>query len=469
MDLRSLTITEAARLLHAKEVSAVELAQAHIDAIKNIEPGIHAFLEVFDDVLQQAKEADARIALGTATTLTGIPIAVKDNILIKGKISSGGSKILANYRASYDAGVIEKLKSAQAVLIGRTNMDEFALGSSTENSAYGPTKNPHDVSRVPGGTSGGSAAAVAAHMVLGALGSDTGGSIRQPAAFSGVVGIKPTYGSVSRYGLIAAASSLDQIGTLAKNVTDAETLFNAITGQDMRDSTSVSQNAYPPVSSKKRIGIPRDFLSAGVDADIRAQFDATLIRLIAQGYEVVDISLPTFAHALAAYYIINPAEVSSNLSRFDGIRYGFSVEAEDIRKVYEQSRGQGFGREARRRILVGAFVLSSGYVDAYYRKAQAVREAMRAELAQVFDAVDYIVTPTTPTPAFKLGEKEDPLAMYAGDIFTVPVNLTGVPAISVPSGNVVRDSVSLPVGFQAIARHGGEASLFALGRDIERN
>jgi aspartyl-tRNA(Asn)/glutamyl-tRNA(Gln) amidotransferase subunit A len=449
----------------------------YIDAIATKNGDIHAYVEVFDDVLEQAKRADEAIARGESKELTGIPLAVKDNILIKGRIASAGSKILESYRASYDACVIERLRKQGAIFLGRANMDEFAMGSSTVNSAYGPTKNPHDVSRVPGGSSGGSAAAVAAGLALAALGSDTGGSVRQPAALCGVVGLKPTYGAVSRRGLIAMGSSLDQIGTFGKTVDDARIVFEALRGHDGMDSTSLPDSSIKEhdtisTDAKKngpmKIGVPRDFLTEGVDADVRERFEETLARLLALGHEIVDITLLNIRYALAAYYIIMPAEASTNLARFDGVRYGLSVQGESVQEVNERSRGEGFGKETKRRILIGTFVLSSGYADAYYRKAIAVRDLIRADFTRAFQDVDVIVTPTTPTPAFKLGEKADPLAMYAADIFTVPVNLSGVPAISIPSGFVSRDGKDLPVGFQIIAPHGGEHMLFDIGRKIEQ-
>ena len=439
MDLTTLTIGGARKALDAKEFSALELTNAYLQNIEKRDGEIHAYLEVWEkDARDEAKRADVRIAHGESLALTGIPLAIKDNILIEGRIASAASKMLENYRASYDATVITKLKEQGAVFLGRTNMDEFALGSSTENSAFGPTKNPHDLSRVPGGTSGGSAAAVAAGIALGALGSDTGGSIRQPSAFCGVVGIKPTYGAVSRFGLIAAASSLDQIGAIGKTAADARALFEGIKGHDAKDSTSLPEVAGYD-KQPKTIGVPRAFLKEGVEPDMLAQFEQTLNGLQKAGYSIVDIKLPSLQYALAVYYIINPAEVSTNLARFDGIRYGLSVPADDIGGVYAKTRAKGFGAETRRRILVGTFVLSSGYADAYYRKARSVRDAIRADFARAFESVDAIVTPTSPVPAFKLGEKSDPLAMYAADIFTVPINLAGVPAISVPSGAVERE------------------------------
>src|SRR3989338_1790578 len=467
MNLETLTITEARRALDAKEYSALELTNAYLDAIAQKDGEIHAYLEAWEDsAREEAKAADAVIAAGKSQPLTGIPIAVKDNMLIEGRIVSAASKILESYRASYDATVISKLKAQGVVFLGRTNMDEFALGSSTENSAYGPTKNPHDTSRVPGGTSGGSAAAVAAGMALVALGSDTGGSIRQPAAFCGVVGLKPTYGAVSRSGLIAAASSLDQIGTLAKNVNDAKTLFDAIRGHDPMDSTSLPDGVISAKAERKTIGVPRNFL-ADLAPEMRAEFENTLQTLKDKGYTLVDVALRSLQYALAVYYIINPAEVSTNLARLDGIRYGLSVSADVIGEVYSKTRAAGFGAETRRRILVGTFVLSSGYADAYYRKARSVRELIRADFAKAFESVDAIVIPTTPSPAFKLGEKNnDPVSLYLEDIFTVPVNLAGVPAISVPGGTVERDGKKLPVGFQIIAAWSAEDTLFKIGSEI---
>lgn len=470
MDLSKLTISSARKALDAKEFTALELTDAYLAEIEKRDPEIHAYLEVWkDSAREEAKAADERIAKGDVKPLTGIPIAVKDNILIKGRIASSASKMLENYRASYDATVITKLKEQGAIFLGRTNMDEFALGGSTENSAFGPTKNPIDTARVPGGTSGGSSAAVAGNLALAALGSDTGGSIRQPSAFCGVVGLKTTYGTVSRFGLMAAASSLDQIGPITKNTEDARMMREAIAGYDANDSTSLPENVRTAAKNlKKVIGVPRALLEKGVDPDVLAAFEKTLTDLRTAGYEVRDIELPNLAHSLAVYYIINPAEVSTNLARYDGIRYGLSVPAEDISSVYEKSRGQGFGPEVRRRILVGTFVLSSGYADAYYRKARAVRALIRSDLEKAFEGVDAIATPTSPIPAWKLGEKSDPVAMYAADIFTVPVNLAGVPALSVPSGSVQRDGKALPVGFQLIGPHHGEDALLMIGADVEK-
>lgn len=470
MDVATLSIAKVRQALDAKEYSALELTEAYLGVIGKKDNEIHAYLEVWGEAARtEARRADEQIARGDSKPLTGIPVAVKDNILVEGRVASAASKILEHYIASYDATVIKKLKEQGVVLIGRTNMDEFALGVSTEYSAFGPTKNPHDHSRVPGGTSGGSTAAVAAAMTLVALGSDTGGSIRQPSAFCGVVGLKPTYGAVSRYGLIAAASSLDQIGPMGKTVADVQTTFHAIQGHDKNDSTSLSDELVEK-KEPKILGVPRNFLTKGIDADVLATFEKTLTLLQAKGYEIRDsIDLPSIHYALATYYIINPAEVSTNLARFDGIRYGLSVPAGSIEEVYAKTRGAGFGPEVRRRILVGTFVLSAGYTDAYYRKARAVRESIRADFVRVLNEVDAVVIPTTPTPAFKIGEKsQDPLAMYAADIFTNPVNLAGIPALSVPMGTVSRGGVELPVGFQIIGRARGEEVLFAIGEDVEK-
>ena len=461
-----MNIHTAHELLKKKEVSAVELARASLGAIEKKDAGIHAFLEVYDDVLAQAEEADTRIALGDAHPLTGIPIAMKDNILIEGRRASAGSKILENYTATYDATVIQKLKAQGAVFVGRANMDEFAMGSSTEKSAFGPTKNPRDTTRVPGGSSGGSAAAVAGDMVLAGFGSDTGGSIRQPAAFCGVVGLKPTYGSVSRHGLMAMGSSLDVIGPLAKTVADAEMLFEVIRGHDVMDSTTLPDD-WKRIEKKKTytIGVPRAFMATGVDPDVLAEFEKGLEALKTAGHKVIDIELPTIEYSLATYYIVMPAEVSANLARFDGVRYGLHVDGVNRIDDYKQSRRAGFGLEPRRRILLGTYVLSSGYYDAYYGKAMQARDRIRRDVLHAFETVDAIATPTTPAPAFKLGEKSaDPLAMYLADIFTVSANIIGAPALSVPFGSAERDGVSLPVGFQLMAPHLGEATLFALGK-----
>jgi len=438
--------------------------------IKKKDPEIHSFLETYDEAHEEALQATKRYATEGASTpaLLGVPIAIKNNILIKGKKATAGSKILENYTATYDATIITKLKEAGAIIIGATNLDEFAMGSSTENSAFGPTKNPVDTKRVPGGSSGGSAAAVAMGAVSVALGTDTGGSVRQPASFCGLVGFKPTYGAVSRYGLIAMGSSFDQAGPLTTTVADAELVHEVIAGRDAMDATTISKDTYPHVPLKETyiIGVPRHFLGEGVDPDVLTLFEEHIQLLKEQGHSVVDIELPLFEKGLAAYYIAIPAEVSSNTARYDGIRYGLSVDGETLLDVYEKTRAEGFGPEVKRRILLGTYVLSSGYYDAYYAKAEAVRELMREELRAVFTNIDLILTPTSPTPAFKLGEKSDLLSMYKADIFTVPVNLAGVPAISIPAGMVQREGVSLPVGVQYIAPHGGDSRLFDIGKKV---
>jgi aspartyl-tRNA(Asn)/glutamyl-tRNA(Gln) amidotransferase subunit A len=463
-NLNELSITQALEKLKAKEISSLDLTRACLAAAQKRNGTLNAYLEVFDDAEAQAKAADARRAIGEQGALLGIPLALKDNILIEGRRASAASKILENYMATYDATVIKKLKEAGAVFVGRTNMDEFAMGSSTENSAFGPAKNPADEARVPGGSSGGSAAAVAAHMALGGIGTDTGGSVREPASFCGLVGLKPTYGAVSRFGLIAMGSSLDQAGPLTKTVEDAKLLFEVMKGKDPLDSTS-SEFARTGGTSR-RVGVPRH-LFKGVEADVLQNFEAALSNLRSKGYELVDIELPSAALALAVYYIIMPAEVSTNLARFDGVRYGLSRMGSSLLDDYAQTRGEGFGQEARRRIMLGTYVLSSGYYDAYYGKAVRARDKITAEVLAALTGVDAIATPTTPSPAPKLGEKSDPLSMYLMDIFTVTANITGTPALSVPMGTVAREGVALPVGLQLTAAHGGEDTLFAIGKELE--
>jgi len=479
-DLRpnEMTIVEAARALRARALTVRELWDACATVAHAKNPELHAFLEIFDADEVAIAAAQKRIEANDASLLCGIPLAIKDNILIEGKIASAASKMLENYRATYDATVVKKLKDAGALFLGRTNMDEFAMGSSTEHSAFGATKNPHDPSRVPGGSSGGSAAAVAAHMVIAALGSDTGGSIRQPAALTGLVGLKPTYGAVSRSGLIALGSSLDQIGPLAKTIEDARILHTAIAGSDSLDATTIPESLYPAraTSGKMRIGVPRHLLGEGVDAEVREAFNTTLKKLEEAGHTLVDIELPTSAHALAAYYVIMPAEVSTNLARLDGMRYGHATRGETLLDDYVLSRTEGFGEETLRRVLLGTFVLSSGYIDAYYRKASAARGVLRREYDKAFESCDVIAFPTTPSPAFVFGEKSDPLSMYLGDIFTVTANLTGMPAVSVPMGFVEREGPStslgvkkqLPIGIHFTAPHQAEEVLFSIGSAVEK-
>jgi aspartyl-tRNA(Asn)/glutamyl-tRNA(Gln) amidotransferase subunit A len=427
---------------------------------------LNAFREIFsdEDIAAQVAIAQQMFTDGIATALTGMPIALKDNILFAGHVVSGSSKILEHYTASYDATVVVKMKATGAVIIGRTNMDEFAMGSSTENSAYGVTKNPHDNAKVPGGSSGGSAAAVAAGLCVAAFGSDTGGSIRQPAAFCGIVGLLPTYGSVSRHGLMAMGSSLDVIGPMTHSVSDTEVFYNAFKGKDVYDSTSVEENFS--MSLKKKLAIPKNiFNGGGFDSELEKNFQTMVEKLKAEGYMIDEIDLPHFADALAVYYILMPAEVSSNLARLDGIRYGDRAASLSINDVYGDTRGALFGAETRRRILVGTYVLSHGYHDAYYNKAIALRGIIRTELEHALRDYDAILTPTTPTPAFGIGEKvNDPVSMYLSDLFTVPANIAQHPAISIPSG---KSSSGLPFGVQFIGPRFGEELLFALGKTIE--
>lgn len=448
------------------------LVAASKKTIEEKDKDIHALLGMYSNTLvaSQISKAKTMFLDGKATLLTGVPVVLKDNILVEGEIATGGSKILENYRATYDATVVRKLKEAGAILLGRANMDEFAMGGSTENSAYGVTKNPHDSTRVAGGSSGGSAAVVAYEGVPISLGSDTGGSIRQPASFCGIVGLKTTYGGVSRYGLMAMGSSLDQIGPFGNSVEDVEEVYKIITGNDSLDSTSLPllarQKSQMPI--KKVIGVPRSFISReGIDTEVLANFEASIEILKNAGYTIKDIEINQLEKALSVYYILMFAEVSSNLARYDGIRYGLSHPGETSIRSYFESRSAGFGAEVRRRILLGTYVLSSGYYDAYYNKANIVREMLKKEFGRVFKDVDCIATPTSPVPAFAIGEKSsDPLAMYLADIFTVPVNIVGVPAISIPSG---KTSNLLPLSLQLIAPHMREDILFSIGKDFERN
>jgi aspartyl-tRNA(Asn)/glutamyl-tRNA(Gln) amidotransferase subunit A len=463
------TISELRAAFLAGTYTPTEAIAESLAVIAEKNGDINAFLDVYEDAKEAAALATEQYKRGdTAPVLLGVPIAIKHNILIKGKRATAASKILENYTATYDATVIKRLRDAGAIFVGGTNLDEFAMGGSTENSAYGVTKNPLDTTRVPGGSSGGSAAAVAMGAVPVALGTDTGGSIRQPASYCGLVGFKPTYGAVSRYGLIAMGSSLDQAGPMTHTVADAELIHSVIAGLDSYDATTIANDTYPTLEEKSTytFGVPREFMKSGVDADVLETFSKHLDSLKAAGHTIVDIELPLFEKGLAAYYIVMPAEVSSNLARFDGIRYGYSAPADTLQAVYTKSRAEGFGAEVKRRILLGTHVLSSGYYDAYYGKAEYVRRKMREELAGVFKTVDIILTPTAPTPAFKIGEQEDPLSMYSQDIFTVPVNLTGVPALTFPMGTVDREGSILPVGVQYIAPLGGDARLFSIGKKI---
>ncbi len=464
-------IKEARQLLDNKKISAKELAESCLKNIESKNKELNVFLEVYDDVLEQAKEAQKIIDKGETKELTGIPLAIKDNILIKGKRASAASRILENYTATYTATAAQKLAEQGAIFLGRTNMDEFAMGGSTENSAFGVTKNPHDISRVAGGSSGGSAAAVATDMALGALGSDTGGSVREPASFCGVVGLKPTYGSVSRYGLMAMGSSLDVIGPIAKTVGDAEIIFNAIKGKDRMDSTSIDLTPSPSPcqgegnEERTKIGVPYHILEQdGISEEVRKNLIESVEKLKKLGFEIKDIKLPNIDKSLAVYYIVMPAEVSSNMARYDGIKYGLSAEGENLLDVYKKTRGQGFGREVRRRIILGTYVLSAGYYDAYYGKAMAARKIIKEEFNGAFKEIDAILTPTAPFPAWEIGEKKSPLENYMADIFTVTANIVGCPAISIPSGFSKIDGKDLPLSIQLMAPHMREDVLFEIGK-----
>jgi aspartyl-tRNA(Asn)/glutamyl-tRNA(Gln) amidotransferase subunit A len=470
-------IKELHQKLINKEITATELVSNYFNVIKNKDKDINAFLTLLEEkALNEAQQIDSKIKKGEEIgLLAGIPYATKDNILVRGIKTTAGSKILENYIASYNATVVEKLNKEGAILLGKTNLDEFAMGSSTENSAFFTTKNPFDLSRVPGGSSGGSAAAVAARMSVFALGSDTGGSIRQPAAFCGVVGFKPSYGAVSRYGLISMASSLDVIGPFTTSVEDAEIIFKTISGKDPMDSTShdvfQDENQQLKIENLK-IGLPKEFFVAGLDEEIKNKIEevVTKIKNLFQ-ISVSEVSLPSAASALPCYYIIMPAEVSSNLARYDGIRYAaiknLQSEIQNLKDLYFQTRGKGFGKEVRRRVILGTYVLSKGYYDAYYKKAQRVRRLIVNEFQKAFEEVDFLITPTTPTPPFKIGEKaNDPLAMYLSDIFTVSSNIGGVPAINIPIGFTKNN---LPIGMQIIGPYNSDFKLLEFAKLIEKN
>jgi aspartyl-tRNA(Asn)/glutamyl-tRNA(Gln) amidotransferase subunit A len=464
---------ELARRVTAREVTAEEVALAHLARIAALEPKVDAFLQVLPErALAQARRVDAALGRGEAAgPLAGVPVAVKDVLAIEGLATTCGSRILEGYAPPYTATAVERLERAGAVMVGKTNMDEFAMGSSTENSAYKPTRNPWDLARVPGGSSGGSAAAVAAGLVPIALGTDTGGSIRQPAALCGVVGLKPTYGRVSRYGLVAFASSLDQVGPLARSVSDAALCAAVLFGHDPRDATSAAldapdlRDALAGDARGLRVGVPRAFLREGVDPEVMAAFEQALEALRGAGAELVDVALPHAPHAIATYYIVATAEASSNLARYDGVRFGLRAPAASLERMYGETRDRGFGAEVKRRVVLGTFVLSSGYYDAYYGQAQKVRTLIQRDFAQAFERCDVLATPATPTPAFRLGEKlDDPLQMYLSDIFTVPANLAGVPGVSLPCGF----ARGLPVGLQLLARNWDEAALFRAGAAYQR-
>ena len=470
MGLTELTITQAHESLEKKEFSSLELTKSYLARIEKENKKINAFLTIASELaLSQAKETDEKISPGEKIdVLAGVPTAVKDNILVEDTRCTAGSKILENYIAPYDATVIKKLREQNAVILGKTNLDEFAMGSSTENSAFFPTKNPLDLKRVPGGSSGGSAAAVAANECLYALGSDTGGSIRQPASFCGVVGLKPTYGAVSRYGLIAFASSLDQIGPITKNVEDAKIVFEAITGKDEMDSTSVDLRFK--IKDFKiqdlRIGVPKEYFVKGIDPEVEKLIKKAIKKYEEMGAKIEEVSLPHTEYALPAYYIINPSEASANLARYDGIKYGYSVKkARDLMEVYLKSKEEGFGDEVRRRIMLGTYALSAGYYEAYYLRAQKVRTLVKNDFEKVFKKVDALITPVSPFLPFKIGERiEDPLSMYLVDVYTVSINLVGLPALSIPCGRVGK----LPVGLQIIGRPFEENKILEIGKIFEK-
>lgn len=470
MNLSQITIKEARQNLADKKFSCVELVATALREIKNRDKEINSFISLNEGAIKEAKEIDDKIKAGEKLgELSGIPLAIKDNILVDGLRATAGSKMLRDYVAPFHATVIDKLKKEGAIIIGKANMDEFAMGSSGEYSAFGPTKNPHDLSRVTGGSSSGSAASVAAGFALGALGSDTGSSIRQPAAFCGLVGLKPTYGRVSRYGLMAMASSLDQIGPLAKNVEDAELIFNIIKGKDERDSTTTELGIrnYELGIKNLRIGLPNEYFTNALNPDIKEKIERVISNLEKSGVKIEKISLPHAQYVLPCYHIIMDAEASSNLARFDGVRFSKMEKssAENIFDFYAEIRDKKFGPEVKRRIMLGTFVLSTGYIDAYYLKAQRVRQLIKKDFEEAFKKVDLIITPTTPTPAFKIGEKQNPLDIYLCDIFLAAVNLAGLPAASIPIGKI--NQPPLPTGLQIIAPWLKEDSIFSLGKKIE--
>jgi aspartyl-tRNA(Asn)/glutamyl-tRNA(Gln) amidotransferase subunit A len=479
MDLHTLTIAKARKLLSQGQISSVELTQAFLDRVDLYEEGIGAFITLDKDgALAQAAWADKQIAAGNQAPFTGIPIALKDLLCTRGVKTTCASKILGNFVPQYDATVVEKLKKDAAVLIGKTNLDEFAMGSSTENSAFKVTKNPWNPDHVPGGSSGGSAAAVAAQFCCAALGTDTGGSIRQPASHCGVVGLKPTYGRVSRFGLVSYASSLDQIGPITRDVRDAAMMMNLIGGNDPKDSTSARQ-AVPDFTRAleqfeknslkgMRAGIPKEYLGVeGIDPEVSAMFDQAKTILESLGVEIVEISLPHTPYVVAAYYIIAPCEASSNLARFDGVRYGIrDNSSQDLIEMYKKTKSSGFGPEVQRRIIIGTYALSAGYYDAYYGRASQVRTLIMKDFSTAFDQCDLILSPVAPTPAFKIGENTgDPLTMYLSDIFTLSANMAGVPGISVPAGV---SAAGLPMGIQMMGKHFDETSLLRAGFGFER-
>ena len=469
------TITQARALLHSKKLSSVQLTEAVFARIDAVEDKVKAFTHLMrEKAIEQAKVADARIAKGEELPLLGVPIALKDLICTQGSRTTCASKILDQFVAPYNATVVNRLNGAGAVIVGKTNMDEFAMGSSNENSSHHTTKNPWALDRVPGGSSGGSAAAVAAHECIAALGSDTGGSIRQPAGFCGVTGFKPTYGRVSRFGLVAFASSLDQIGPITKSVADAATLMNVIGGKDERDATSADvplpdfTKALNQDVKGMKLGIPKEYFTGDMQPEVEKAVQEGIRTLESLGMQTVEVSLPHLDYAVAAYYIIACAEASTNLSRYDGVKYGYrSQKSENLVNMYENTREEGFGDEVKRRIILGTFVLSSGYYDAYYLKGQQARTLIKQDFENALEQCNVIAAPVTPYPAFKLGEKlDDPLQMYLADIYTISANLAGIPAISIPCGFVSPEN--LPIGLQLMGKHFDESNLIAVGHKFQQ-
>lgn len=477
MKLTDLTILKTHEGLQKKDFSAVELCQTYLNEIKEKNKIINAFLTVTEELaLSQAKETDEKLASGEEINLlAGIPCVIKDNILVEETRCTAASKVLENYIAPYDATVVKKLRGKGAVVLGKANLDEFAMGASGENSAFGPTKNPRDLSRVPGGSSSGPAAAVAANMAVYAIGSDTAGSIRYPASFCGLVGLRPTYGAVSRYGLIAMASSLDTVGPLTKNVEDCQTIFDAIKGKDPLDSTSVENNLEPKAYNLKtiKIGVPKEYFIKGMDEGVEKLIRSAIKKYETLGARIEEVTLPHTEYSIAAYYIITPSEISANIARYDGIKYGYcDSRGKDLTEIYSHSREKGLGVEVKRRIMLGTYALSQGFYEAYYLKAQKARTLIKQDFDKAFEKVDVLMTPVSPSPAFKLGEKvEDPLSMYLCDVFTGSLSLAGLPAISVPCGKINDGSTDspqgLPVGLQIIGKPFEENKILAIGKLLE--
>ena len=475
MELYSLTIHELQEKIKNGDASAMQIAESVFSRIDSVEERVHSYIRLMkEEAMVAAAKADENIKKGDVQPLTGIPVALKDIVCTQGIPTTCGSHILHNFLPPYNATVVEKLSAAGAVFVGKANMDEFAMGSSTETSYFGPTRNPWDLERIPGGSSGGSATAVAADECIASIGSDTGGSIRQPAALCGVVGMKPTYGRVSRFGLIAFASSLDQIGPFTKDVEDCAIMMNVLAGYDPKESTSVKAEVpdYRQFIGRDikgwKIGIPKEYFVEGIDPEVAAAVKKTIVVVEKCGGQIVDITLPHTQYCLAVYYIIAPAEASSNLARYDGVKYGLrTADARDLMEMYTKTRRQGFGAEVKRRIMIGTYALSAGYYDAYYGKASQVRALIRRDFDEAFKQCDVILTPTTPTPAFKIGEKtDDPLQMYLSDIFTISTNLAGIPGISVPCGFT---AAGLPIGVQFLAGHFEEGKLLQIASAYEKN